>query len=289
MAEKHSISLDAASKALARARSRSMKGKHATLPLVRDPPLSLEELLSIPPDRFPNNAEFDSFGFPSLETKASAILIGRKFNFPPTVEVGCPKPGDRTCNWHPRKLFVYRDAIEAGFRLPLDEFVVRLLAEVGANPCQLSPNAWRYIYIFMLRCIELNIEYTTTLFRSIFLFKNSPEIRKGWLSIQHRPGVPHLFNHSSLRDKDHDWQRHFFVVRWKGGDWGKLFKPRFSHVKDTNDHIMYLSPEELRDRDKLIADDGQSHAKLILNECALVRAGLSIVSMEGNFCSFLCL
>lgn len=193
-----------------------------------------------------------------------------------------PGPGDRTCNWHHEKLFVYKEAILSGFRFPVHPFVVRLLAEVKINPCQLYPNSWRFIFIFMVRCHQEDIALNIPLFRSIFMFKNSPLVRKGWVSIQHRPGVPHIVNASSLPDSFHGWQHNFVILHWKGGDWGRYFRTRFGHVSDAGFYLLELNRLDLSNRDKLISDNGRTHYREFLNETALVEAGFSTLSPKGN-------
>lgn len=92
--------------------------------------------------------------------------------FPPKITVRVPSPGDITCNWHPENLFVHKKARASGFRFPVHPFVARLLAEAKVNPCQLYPNSWKFIFIFMVRCHKEGIPLNIPLFRSIFMFKN---------------------------------------------------------------------------------------------------------------------
>lgn len=72
------------------------------------------------------------------------------------------------------------------------------------------------------------------------------------------------------------------ILKWRGGNWGHFFVSKFGEVNDSLHFVCDLSPEELLDRDRLIADDGRTHYKVFLNEKRLVEAGLSLLSIEGK-------
>ncbi|KAK1368102.1 hypothetical protein POM88_034194 [Heracleum sosnowskyi] len=100
------------------------------VPLVTDESLpTLFELTNQIGDAFPNNAELDSFKFPSTLGRDDVKKLKKRYSFPSHLKIEVPGPGDRTCNWHPERLFVYRGAIAAGLRFPLHPFVVTLLAQ----------------------------------------------------------------------------------------------------------------------------------------------------------------
>lgn len=281
MAENHSITEERAKRLAARA---SKRGKDFRPPIVLDHPVtSLFELLNEMGDAFPNNAELDANDYPSRLNDEDVVRIAELYNVPPQYEVVCPSPGDRTCNWDPEDLFIYEDAFKSGLRFPLNDFIPRLLAEARINPCQLVPNAWRIIHVFMALCVQKGFPLSINLFRSIFVFKNSPECRKGWIHIGHRPGVPHTFFTESLPDSNHVWKWGFVILRWRGGNWGEIFRPRFATVNDPGRFDRLLTRAEHQQRDELISDKGRTHYRAIINENALRSAGLSFVSDSGNF------
>ncbi|KAK1357003.1 hypothetical protein POM88_050259 [Heracleum sosnowskyi] len=262
--------------------ARAKKGNNLScVPVVIDEPLpTLFELVNQMGDAFPNNAEFDSFKFPSTPGKVD-VKRRKKYSFPKDLKIVVPDPGDRTCNWNPERLFVYRDAIAAGLRFPLHPFVVRLLAELRINPCQLYPNSWKFIFIFMARCLKEGIPLSVPIFRSIFVLKNSPVTRKGWVCIQHRPGVNHICNNASLPDSNHEWRHHFVVLYWKGGDWGQYFRSDFNHVVDFGSHINKLKSHEFPDMDDLITGHDHIHYRSFLTERIMVEVGMSRLSLEA--------
>lgn len=59
-------------------------------------------------EEFPNYAEFESFKFPSSLTEEDVKDIGEMYLFPSGCILRVPSPADRTYNWHPGRLFVYR-------------------------------------------------------------------------------------------------------------------------------------------------------------------------------------
>lgn len=290
MADQFAVSDSVAQKLVSRSKARGSKGKRLPSSTTVEHPLpSLFQLLNEMGDAFPNNAEFDSFRFPSIMKKSDVKKIAKKYGFPSEVKIRVPNPGDRTCNWDPENLFVYKEAIFSGFRFPTHPFVVRLLAEAKVNPCQLYPNSWKFIFVFIVRCHKEGIPLNIPLFRSIFMFKNSPMTKKGWISIQHRPGVPHIVNASSFPDSIHNWQYNFVILRWKGGDWSRYFRTSFNHVLDPGSFIFELTSSEMLARDKLLSDNGQTHYREFINESALVEAGISSLSLEGNLLLLFCL
>lgn len=112
---------------------------------------SLLDLLNAMRDAFPNNSELVSYHSPCKLDEQDVEQIRKSYGFPDSVKASLPGLGDRTCNWHPEKLCVYKGALEAGLRFPVDPFIIRLLAELQVHPCQLYPNAWRIVLVFMLR------------------------------------------------------------------------------------------------------------------------------------------
>lgn len=266
-----------------RSMARTMKGK-----LKLKPPRYIDrqfestlDLLSIMGESFPNTSSLVAFNSPSKLSKKDVEKIRNTYGFPSAIRVCLPNPGDRTCNWHPERICVLKGALEAGFRFPVHAFIIRFLAELQVHPCQLYPNSWRFLIIFLLRCRELEIPWSTTMFRSIFAVKNSSDSKPGWVCFQLRNGLPHIVNSFSFPDSHHFWERDFVVLEWEGGDWGHFFVKKFGFVHDSSHFVCELNPKELSDRDRLLADDGRTHYRTILTEKKLIEAGLSILSFEA--------
>lgn len=243
---------------------------------------SLLDLLSTMSEAFPNSSELDSFLNACKLNNREVEMIRNTYSFPDGIQVLMPELGDRTCNWHPERLCVYKDALGAGLRFPVHPFIIRLLAELQIHPCQLYPNSWRLLIIFILRCRDLKIPLSTTIFRSIFLVLNSSHTKKGWVRFQHRGNIPHMVNTKSFPDAHHFWPREFVVLYWEGGDWGEFFMKRFGSMEDSSHFIMELKSEELSYRDKLLEDNDRSHYRAFLTEKRLVEASLSFLPYEGN-------
>ena len=153
-------------------------------------------------------------------------------------------PGDRTCHWKDDALFVYKDALLAGLRFPVHNFIPTLLADVQVSPCQLAPNAWRILNCFIVRCLQLKLPLSVPLFRKIFQFKNSASSYSGWVYLSHRPHKPHIFKNSSIPDNNPHWKDEFLQLVWAGGDWGTLFRKNFGRVSDGSAETIVLSEAE---------------------------------------------
>lgn len=264
-------------------RAKKGNGSENVPVILHDSLLSLADLVNQMGEAFPSNAEFDSFKFPSTLGYKEVRDLTEKYPFPPCLEVMSPDPGDRTCNWHPERLFVYKGAIEAGLRFPLHHFVVRLLAELGVHPCQLYPNSWSFIFIFVARCLKEGLVLSVPVFLSIFNVKNSPGTRKGWVSIQHRTRARQICCSASLPDSHHEWRHHFVVLHWKGGDWGRFFRPSFNHVHDRGSCTDLFGPAECIAFNELTSGHEGRHYRAFLTESIMVKIGLSRLSTEGNF------
>lgn len=78
---------------------------------------------------------------------------------------------------------MFKGALEVELRFPVHPFIVTVLADLKIYPCQLYPNSWRFIILFMLKCHALDIPMSTPLFWSIFFVKNSGLNRAGWLVV----------------------------------------------------------------------------------------------------------
>ena len=247
---------------------------------------SISDLLQEMGDEFPNVAELDAFKFSSsYVNQNSCDRLSKLYKLPSGFRFVIADPCDRACHWKPNRLCIFRDALLDGFRIPFHEFAVRLLAEVGINPCQLSPNSWRAIHCFIVLCLRKNFPLSVAVFRCIFQFKNSPSNILGWVYINHRQGVSPIFCNKSLPDTNPEWRSDFIYCEWEGGDWGTLFRTSFCKVKDGGSGMIQLSPEEKLIILELGRDKGQTHYRKLLEEHSLRAVGLSKCSHSGNYFS----
>ncbi len=83
--------------------------------------------------------------------------------------------GDRVTNPPVGRIGVYREALWAGLRFPLNGFLNELLTEYQLVPAQLAPNAWRTIVGFLSLCLAYGIPTSVNVFRRLFMFKSNPE------------------------------------------------------------------------------------------------------------------
>lgn len=270
--------------ALMNAASQSKASKKGNIIPIHSPYMSLLEMINVRGDEFPSNAKFDSYDhcnkFHEDDTIASYNSL---FNIPPGYRLVKPSPGDRTCNFRKDAMYVYRDALLAGLRFPLHDFIPTLLADIQINPSQLPPNAWRNILCFMVLCLRKGHRLSVAVFRKIFQLVNSPLSAPGWVYIKQRPKTSHIFNGLSIPDNNFQWKDEFMLLLWEGGDWGTLFRPSFGRVNDGSPKTIELSIEEQAIYDDLIKDEGQSHSWTLLEEFSLKHVGLSNVTDEGTF------
>ncbi|KAK1364099.1 hypothetical protein POM88_039660 [Heracleum sosnowskyi] len=246
---------------------------------IRSSHMSLQDMILERSDDYPSVSHLDSF---DRSNKFHEIDLIRDYN--KMYRVRSPYrlvpagPGDRSCYWRPDALCIYKDAIVAGLRFPFHEFIPRLLADVGINPCQLPPNAWRIIMCFIVLCLKNKFPLSVALFRRIFQFKNSSAITLGWIYINHRPSTPPIFHPKSIPDNNPKWKEEFMYLIWEGGDWGTLFRSSFSRVSDGSPSDIILSDEEARAYAKLTKDNYATMAWVLLDEFQLKSLGLSNIS-----------
>ncbi|KAK1400997.1 hypothetical protein POM88_000602 [Heracleum sosnowskyi] len=246
---------------------------------IRSSHMSLQDMILERSDEYPFVSHLDSF---DCSNKFHEIDLIRDYN--KMYRVRSPYrlvpagPGDRSCHWRPDALCIYKDAIVAGLRFPFHEFIPRLLADVGINPCQLPPNAWRIIMCFIFLCLKNNFLLSVALFRKKFQFKNSSAITLGWVYINHRPSTPPIFHPKSIPDNNPKWKEEFMYLVWEGGDWGTLFRSSFSRVSDGSPSDIILSDEEAHAYAELTKDNYATMAWVLLDEFQLKSLGLSNVS-----------
>ncbi|XP_074342452.1 uncharacterized protein LOC141680014 [Apium graveolens] len=214
-------------------------------------------------------------------TKNELKHIKLRYNFPRGVKVCPAHDNDQTFNWNPKRMCVYKSAITAGLIFHVHPFIVRLLAKIRAHLCQLYTSAWTIIIISIVRCHQLGIPLSTTIFMSIFMLKNSSLVRPWWVQINHRPDVDDIVNLLSLPNSNHGLNKKILVVEWEDSDWGDLLKTTFSNVSDQLDQVLKLNNFECYARDALIREKGQNHFQHIINERQLVETSLSFLSLEA--------
>ncbi|KAK1392401.1 hypothetical protein POM88_011457 [Heracleum sosnowskyi] len=133
---------------------------------IRSSHMSLQDIILERSDEYPFVSHLDSF---DCSNKFHEIDLIRDYNKMYRVKspyrLVSAGPGDRSCHWRPDALCIYKDAIVAGLRFPFHEFIPRLLADDGINPCQLPPNAWRIIICFIVLCLKNNFPLSVALFR----------------------------------------------------------------------------------------------------------------------------
>lgn len=177
--EKQAPSFSMVGEMAKRENARATKGKDLISPLFLNRHFNnLKESLDEMKDAFSNNACLDVFNHSCKMSEGEIRKIKERYSFPSCIKVREPNYNDITCNWDPERLCVFKGALVARLRFPVYPFIIRLLAAIKVHPCQLFPNSWRLIVIFMLRCHQLEIPFSNSMFRSIFLVKSSPEERQ---------------------------------------------------------------------------------------------------------------
>lgn len=98
----------------------------------------------------------------------SLLALCRRFRIPDTLTpvsaTGCAAsatPADGA-------VCVYTAALEAGMRLPLHGFYLKLLRHYRLAPSQLTPNSWAYMAAFVLLCEDAGVEPRVSVFRYFF-------------------------------------------------------------------------------------------------------------------------
>ena len=150
----------------------AQRGTYIDIPPVLD---SISELLQEVGEYFPNNTSLNSQSYASKMLDQEEVdKYNRLYAIPPPFKLTLVGPGDRTCNWRPSDLCIYKEVLMSGVRIPFHDFIIRLLANLRINPCQLVPNAWRVITCFIALCTNKQLPLSVPVFRSIFQFRNSP-------------------------------------------------------------------------------------------------------------------
>lgn len=243
---------------------------------------SIQELLNERTEDYPTQTHLEAYNYKNIFHKLSKIKKYQKlYSIPDYIEIGHPGDSVRTCHWDPHVLCIYLETLYAGTRLPFHDFIIKLLADVRIHPCQISPNGWRCINVFIALCTEKQLPITVALFRKIFQFKKSPSC--GFVLINQRPNMPHIFNGLSLPSSKPKWKEQFLTLTWRDGDWGTLFRKSFSPVRDGHPDDIELTEEETIALFELQKDNGSTHYRKILDEFNFKKLKLSRVSDKGNY------
>lgn len=127
----------------------------------------------------------------------------------------------------------------------------------------------------MVLCLKGKHPLSVSLFRKIFQLKNSSANYPGWVQVNQRSGIGHIFNGKTIPDSITNWKKEFVRARWVGGNWSTLFRKSFGRVIDGNPDSVTLSAEEEEAFKALTADNRCTDARDLLNEQVLVQVGLS--------------
>ncbi|KAK1369648.1 hypothetical protein POM88_035740 [Heracleum sosnowskyi] len=250
--------------------------------IIRSPTMSLQDMILERSDVYPSVSHLDSFNHSNRFNDADAIANYKNmYRIRPPYRLVLAEPGDRSCHWRPNALCIYKGVLAAGVRFPFHPFIPELLADVGINPCQLPPNAWRLIMCFIVLCLKNNFPLSVALFRRIFQFKNSSSKTLGWVYINHRPTTPPIFHPKSIPDNNPKWRNEFMYFVWDGGNWGTLFQSSFSKVSDGSPGDIVLTEEEAFAYAELTKDNYATMAWELLDEFLLKSLELSRVSEKA--------
>ena len=104
-------------------------------------------------------------------------------------------------------LFVYVDALKAGFRFPLHPYIVEFLNSSNLTISQLLPNSWAVLSVFFILCRMLDIDPSIGVFRSFYTIR--PNKDKGFCIFYARIDCG-LFGNASTSWKA--WKHGFFAI-----------------------------------------------------------------------------
>ncbi|KAK1352208.1 hypothetical protein POM88_053472 [Heracleum sosnowskyi] len=243
---------------------------------IRSSTMSLQDMILERSEEYPSVSHLDSYNHSNRFHDADKIADYKNmYKIRPPYRLVPAGPGDRSCHWRPNALCIYKGVLAAGVRFPFHPFIPQLLADVGINPCQLPPNAWRLIMCFIVLCLKNKFPLSVALFRKIFQFKNSSSNTLGWVYISHRSSTPPIFHPKSIPDNNPKWKDEFMYLMWDEGDWGTLFQSSFSRVSDGSPDDIILTEEEAHAYAKLIKDDYATKAWELLDEFVLKSLKLS--------------
>uniref|UniRef100_J3MBR0 Transposase (putative) gypsy type domain-containing protein n=1 Tax=Oryza brachyantha TaxID=4533 RepID=J3MBR0_ORYBR len=106
----------------------------------------------------------------SLRTQQAVDALCEKYRVP--GEFAARPAGDlRACSTPPPgAVCVYKDALEAGMRVPLRPFACEVLGHFGLAPSEVAPNGWRIVAGFLVLCHHAGVPPSLAVFRHYFVF-----------------------------------------------------------------------------------------------------------------------
>ncbi|KAK9158368.1 hypothetical protein Scep_004942 [Stephania cephalantha] len=190
-------------------------------------------------------------------------------------------PSERTCN-ATKDLCVFKAALVAGFRLPPHPFISELLCSYGVHPAQLTPNSWRLVNCFIVKCTQLGLPLSDNVFRHVFITRKSNANFPRWVTFRHRPRVGPIFDTVLISHGiPSTWKEGFIYIEWVDGDWSTCFPFSWAIVRSSSKKY-HMSSQEMGIHVALCADKGQIIAVLLLKGSVLVECGISHLDEEGN-------
>ncbi|MQL91495.1 hypothetical protein Taro_024110 [Colocasia esculenta] len=196
--------------------------------------------------------------------------LRERFRIGDEYEIIDAKEGESFLVNKPGRLLLSMDHLEAGFRLPLSEVAKALLNCWGVSPIQLTPNTWRYIYIFGVICRMKEIRGLADVFRAHFKLSASRASEADVYYAKHRTDRMHIELSNKYSNNKGWMDRLFFVRHQDGAEWG--FPTVIRSVR--KDSFPKLIQDEARASDSLLRV-GVWNGERYVTEFLLVKYGLS--------------
>ena len=151
------------------------------------------------------------FGPSMIKSKISPRMLGEvraHYRFPSGCVVSAPRDDERINN-PPRDSFgLYIDHLKVGLRFPLHPFFSKIFELYLVVPGQLTPNSIQTICAFVIMCHIVDIEPTTSLFKTFFILKRDTR-GLGWWMFGPCPDRKIV---KGLPSTIHGWKEAFFFV-----------------------------------------------------------------------------
>src|SRR5262249_24534283 len=111
----------------------------------------------------------------------------------------------------PREIIVFRDSFVCGMRLPFHPILEEMFQLCDMCPGQLSPNSWRRVVWAFFACVQVDIEPSLNLFRSVMSLHHQRDLTNFvYLSFK-RCEIPRFPTNIK------GWKQKYFFLRPKGG------------------------------------------------------------------------
>lgn len=171
----------------------------------------------------------EAYNYPSRVSQDKVDIVAKLCGIVSPYRVIVPEPNDKACYLKPGATRIYKETFYAGFRLSPPLFIFSLCVETRVCPTQLVPNAWRFIYYFLVQCSRHNIEPSVSVFRYLFKFSITSN-KMGWVRIQHRNLNHSCFKSGSSTDSIPHRKEQWFYVYMEGEDWDNFFRTSFLDI-----------------------------------------------------------